>query len=238
MSTGGQVEDPTANKARFLSRLYARRFPPEADAGRRLLWETLSEELLQQHVPTNGAVLDVGGGRCEFVNSIKAARRVVLDLDPSARAAADPGVEVVLGDVLGEVPAALEPGTFDVIFVSNFFEHLGDADELIHVLGRCRAWLRPGGQLIVLQPNFRFAYREYFDFIDHRLILTDRSMVEALESADFEILELRPRFLPFTTASGAGRFATPLLVRWYMRIPIAWRILGGQMFVRATPGRS
>ena len=31
---------------------------------------------------------------------------------------------------------------------------------------------------LFLQPNFRLAYRRYFDFVDHRVILTDRSLVE------------------------------------------------------------
>ena len=234
MDDHGEATD-TDEQSRFLSRLYARRFPPEADEGRRLLWRTLADELLQRYVPEDGAVLDVGGGRCEFVNAIRAKRRVVLDLDPNAKAAAADGVEVVVGDVLGEVPDTIADGTFDVVFVSNFFEHLRDADDLITVLARIRGWLRPGGELVVLQPNFRFAYKQYFDFVDHRLILTDRSMAEALESADFRILELLPQHLPFTTSSGAGKVATPTLVKWYLKVPLAWKVLGGQMFVRATP---
>lgn len=50
-----------------------------------------------------------------------------------------------------------------------------------------RERLEPGGTLLVLQPNFRLAPRRYFDFIDHQVILTDRSLVEALSVAGFDL---------------------------------------------------
>ena len=38
-----------------------------------------------------------------------------------------------------------------------------------------------GGTLLILQPNIRFLADEYWDFVDHQLPLSDRSVVEALE---------------------------------------------------------
>ena len=58
-------------------------------------------------------------------------------------------------------------------------------------------------------------------------------MSEALSLARFRVVELRPRFLPFSTKSALPQW--PILVRWYLKVPLAQRLLGKQMFVVATP---
>jgi hypothetical protein len=42
-----------------------------------------------------------------------------------------------------------------------------------------------------------------------------------------------PRFLPYTTKSRLP--SGPALVRLYLKVPLAWRVLGAQAFVVATP---
>ena len=83
----------------------------------------------------------------------------------------------------------------------------------------------------MIQPNFKYAYREYYDFIDHYLPITDASLREVLQAIGYSIDELIPRFLPFTTK---GRPSSPLLLKLYLKMPLAWFFLGGQMFVKAT----
>ena len=68
--------------------------------------------------------------------------------------------------------------------------------------------LRPGGHLIVLQPNVRLVGPRYWDFIDHRVALTERSLLEAAELAHLRTVELDPA-LPSVlderaSAHGAG----------------------------------
>jgi SAM-dependent methyltransferase len=91
--------------------------------------------------------------------------------------------------------------------------------------------LRPGGRLLILQPNIRYAYREYWDFLDHHVALSHVSMVEALALSGFTATEVRPRFLPFTTKSALPQW--PILVRLYLRLPPAQWLLGKQMFIAA-----
>ena len=56
-------------------------------------------------------------------------------------------------------------------------------------------------------------------------------MVEGLLMCGFEVAEVVARFLPFTSKS---RLPTaPWLVWLYLRAPLAWRILGGQMLIVA-----
>ena len=98
------------------------------------------------------------------------------------------------------------------------------------------AGVRPGGRLLVLQPNIRFVGGAYWDFIDHHLPLTDRTLVEACESLDLEVLEVIPRFLPYTTRSALPQ--RPFLVRLYLAIRPAWFFFGQQTwFVARKPHR-
>jgi hypothetical protein len=82
------------------------------------------------------------------------------------------------------------------------------------------------GRVLILQPNIRLVGGRYWDFIDHRVALTDASLLEAAELAGFERERLIVRFLPYTTKRRLPQ--SPWLVRWYLRIPIAWRLLAGQ----------
>ncbi|MDB5026608.1 MAG: Methyltransferase type 11 [Candidatus Eremiobacteraeota bacterium] len=219
---------------RSLARLYANRFDPDARQAKNLLWGILVERFLQRFVPTDAVVVDIAGGYGEFAGHVRAKRTIVIDLNPDAQEAAAGEIEVRTADVLRLAEQTDLLGTVDVVFVSNFFEHLASARELLAVLAGCRALLRPGGTLLVIQPNFRYAFREYYDFLDHSLPITDRSLREALETSGFTIDELIPRFLPFTTK---GRPSAPALLRVYLALPFIWRFFGGQMFVRAHADR-
>ncbi len=92
--------------------------------------------------------------------------------------------------------------------------------------------LKSGGKIIVLQPNIRFLPGEYWDFFDHHTPLTDRSLVEGLQLAGFTPNVVYPRFLPYTTKSRLPK--ATFFVRLYLRVPLAWRVLGKQALVVAT----
>jgi SAM-dependent methyltransferase len=117
------------------------------------------------------------------------------------------------------------------VFTSNFFEHMPSKDELMATLREARRLLRPGGRIIILQPNIRYSYREYWDFLDHHIALSHESMTEALELAGFAVTECRPRFMPFSTKSGLPQ--SPLLLSIYLRLPPLQWLLGKQMFLVA-----
>ena len=53
----------------------------------------------------------------------------------------------------------------------------------------------PDGQIVVMGPNFRFCYREYFDCADHTLALTHTMLPEHLYAAGFQVTQIRPQFL-------------------------------------------
>ena len=211
--------------------LYAHRFDAAERAAKARVWAVLCAEFFQRWVGPQATVLDLGAGYCEFINHIRCARKLAVDGNPEIAEYAAPGVEARCGraDQLDWVP----DGSVDVVFASNFFEHLPDSAALLAVLAEARRVLRPDGRLLILQPNIRYAYREYWDFLDHHLALSHVSMAEALALAGFRVVEMRPRFLPFSTKSALPSW--PILVRWYLKIPFAQRLLGKQMFVVATP---
>ncbi len=106
----------------------------------------------------------------------------------------------------------------DIVFCSNFFEHLPDTETFLATLAEIRTVLRLGGRLLMLQPNIRLVGGAYWDFVDHHLPLTDRTLVEACESVGFEVDEVIPRFLPYTTRSGLPQ--SPRLVRLYLGVQV------------------
>jgi ubiquinone/menaquinone biosynthesis C-methylase UbiE len=214
--------------------MYKDIFSPAELEAKSAIWRVLVGDFFQRWVrPDADVVLDVGCGWGEFSNFVRARRRLGVDVSAHYARYLAPEVEFSLQSSLA---LALPEATVDVVFASNSFEHLPTREEAALAMRECRRVLRPGGRLLILQPNFKYCVREYFDFFDHHQPYTDRSMAEGLRLAGFEIAEVVPRFLPFSTKQrlpqGAG------LVRLYLKIPLAWRIFGQQMFIVATkPGR-
>ncbi|HEU4403571.1 MAG TPA: methyltransferase domain-containing protein [Candidatus Polarisedimenticolia bacterium] len=213
-----------------LDELYHRRFKDTNQSMRRAMWEVLCRVVLQRYFEPSNTVVDLGAGFCEFINNIRCTRKIAVDGNPAVREHAAADVHIVLGDIPA-VLTQLGDGCADAVFCSNFLEHLRDKETVLVVLGHVRRILKVGGRLVVIQPNIRYAYKEYWDFFDHHVALSHGSMREALEMTGFHIDVVRPRFLPFTTRSRLPQAAW--LVRLYLAcLPAQW-LLGKQMLVVA-----
>jgi SAM-dependent methyltransferase len=217
-----------------LEGLYRRRFADVSQRRRAALWEVLCRVSLQRFIEPQDTVVDLGAGFCEFINTIRCGSKIAVDAKPSVRECAASDVRVVTGEIPG-VLAEIRGASVHVVFCSNFFEHLRDKAQLLEVLAEVRRMLVPGGRLIVLQPNIRYAYREYWDFFDHHVALSHESLAEALGIAGFDIEVVRPRFLPYTTRSRVPQ--SPWVLRVYLALaPMQW-LFGKQMLIVArTPG--
>ncbi len=210
--------------------LYQHRFPREMLDRRAAVWRVLCDLWFARYIPPDARVLEVAAGYCEFINNIKAAEKVAVDLNPETKkfAASDVTVHEVAAERLVSV---IEPASFDAVFMSNFLEHCRSRDQVLEVLRACHAALKPGGRLLILGPNFQFCYKQYFDFFDHHLALTHNSVAEALQVAGFELELVKARSLPLTFK---GRLPPiPVLVKLYLRLPVFWPVFGKQFFVVA-----
>ena len=212
-----------------LDQLYQQRFPEAELAQKNAIWTVLCADFFQRYVDVGDTVVDIGAGYCEFINNIRASRKIAVDLNPDVRHFAAADVEVINAPCTGI--AQIESGSVNAVFMSNFLEHLPDKAAVLDTFREARRILRDGGRIIVLQPNIRFLPGEYWDFFDHHTPLTDRSLVEGLQLAGFTPSVVVPRFLPYTTKSRLPKATA--LVRLYLRFPPIWRLLGKQALVVA-----
>lgn len=196
---------------------------------RERVWKVLVRETFQKFVAPSASVLDLGCGYGEFINNIRAAKRYGMDANPDARLKLAPDVEFIGQD--SSQPWPLNPASIDVIFTSNFFEHLETKRALHATLDQARLALRPGGILIAVGPNARYIPGAYWDFIDHHIALTDRSLVEAMEMAGFSRRLVVDRFLPYTMSDGHTPNIPLFLVELYLRAPLLWRFFGKQFLI-------
>lgn len=213
-------------------RLYEYRFRDIAQDRRDAVWTALTP-LLFKLLGEPARLLDPAAGRCEFINAVASAERWAVDATAYDERVAADGVRVIVADIMDtDLPA----GYFDGVFVSNFLEHLPSQEAVATFLEKMHDTTSAGGRIAVMGPNFRYCAREYFDFADHTVILTERGVAEHLYAAGFEVLAVHPRFLPYTFT---GRLpSNPALVRAYLRLPLAWRIFGRQFLVLAERGAS
>ncbi|HMP47706.1 MAG TPA: class I SAM-dependent methyltransferase [Oligoflexia bacterium] len=217
------------------SEIYTSRFSPAQEKVREETWDILVSEFFQNYVSPDDCLLDLGAGDGLFVTRIKARRRIAVDLSSHVNKLESAGIEVLQCLASDFVSKLNEPA--DVIFMSNFLEHLPDKRTVIEVFDECRRALSPDGKVLILQPNIRYVGVKYWDYIDHHIALTEHSLVEGLEVSGFRVEELIPRFLPYTAKSGvgaiSGMFDTKSLVSAYLKIPLLWKFLGAQTFICA-----
>lgn len=217
----------TANEQ--LSQLYKTRFPEKELERKDAIWKVICKDYLQRFLAPDNMVVDIACGYGEFLNNITAATRIGIDLNPDSANFLDSDVQFHNRDAMQV--ADIAEGQADVVFASNFLEHLPNKSVLDDLLKEILAALKPGGTFVIVGPNLRYLPGEYWDFYDHHLGLTHLSLSEALELQGFTLDLCLDRFLPYTTKSALPTH--PLLVQCYLKFPLAWRILGKQFLLVA-----
>lgn len=212
-----------------LKLLYDFRFGQAGLEKRRAVWRVLCESFFSKIIPGDATVLDLACGYGEFINQIRAGRKYAVDLNQDTPRHLNPDVHFLHASALDL--SGLPQGEIDVVFTSNSLEHFHDKKELDILFGEVWKLLKPGGKFVIVGPNVRYAYREYWDFYDHYLPLSHLSLVEGLMLARFQPERVVARFLPY---SMQGRRPTAdFLIRAYLAFPFAWRFFGKQFLVIA-----
>src|SRR5262249_36555628 len=135
-------------------------------------------------ISPNDCVLDLGCGYGDFINHVVARRRIAVDSWEEFPRYVDPEVERVVANVTDL--DFIEEGAVDFAFASNLFEHLSQ-EVFARVLAILRVKLAVGGTLNILQPNYRYAYKEYFDDYTHVSIYSDISIADFLKANGFNV---------------------------------------------------
>lgn len=232
----GNTEHHSENGVGKENIIYTQRFSEKEQSLREATWRILCQDFFSKYVSTDSCVVDVGAGDSLLLKNIAAKRKIAVDLSDHVIELEKYDVEVH-NCLLGEVKQELA-NTADVVFMSNFLEHLPSKKILLEVIEDAKALLKKDGKLLILQPNIRYVGSAYWDYIDHHIALTEHSLTEALEVSGYKVDELIPRFLPYTSKSKVGSFASYFdpekLTKSYLKFPILWKIFGAQTFVVAS----
>jgi SAM-dependent methyltransferase len=209
-----------------LQRVYEARFEGRFDY-RNKVWKVLIRDFFQKYIRQDDTVLDLGAGYGEFINHIACGKKFAMDLNPDTATRVNASVQLLAQDC--SEPWPLPDNSLDVIFTSNFFEHLPNIQALSRTLAEVHRCLKQGGILIAMGPNITYTGNAYWEVVDHQLALSDESFAQALVSKGFMVERRVARFLPFTMSEGL-QYPT-LFVAAYLRLPFAWRIFGKQFLV-------
>ena len=206
-----------------LKEVYEHRFDEADQARKEAIWRELGR-FLQRYITPNARVVDIACDLGYFIRNIHAGERWATDIR-DVGATLPPDVRFIRASGL-DLADVLPNDSFDLAFFSNYLEHLASTEAVLEQLRVTYSLLKPGGHVLILQPNIRLIGGSYWDFIDHQTALTEKSLAEAATMAGFTTKEIIARFLPYTTKS---RFPQHhLLVRAYLHIPPAWLLFGKQ----------
>ncbi|MCS7227689.1 MAG: class I SAM-dependent methyltransferase [Endomicrobia bacterium] len=194
------------------------------DIRRQKVWQVIAEYLQKKYIPEDSIIIDIGAGYCNFINNIKAKEKYAVDSWEDFIKYANNDVKTYIAEC--QNLSFLKAEFFDIIFSSNLLEHLSieDIDKTLDEFYRI---LKFGGKLILLLPNFRYCYKIFYDDYTHITPLTHIGIKDLLTTKSFKIINLEPRFLPFSFKSNFP--INKFVVSLYLKLP--FKPFAGQMLI-------
>ena len=211
-----------------LAQIYEKRFSGH-EIYRNRVWQILTKEFFLKWIKDSDHILDLGCGYGEFINHATCKVRHAIDLNPKTKSLLDQ--KIIFHEQDCSKPWKIDPNSLDLVFTSNFFEHLPNKDSLDRTMCEIKNALKPQGRLISMGPNISVLKGKYWDFWDHHVALSDQSLCELLQIHDFTIEQSESKFLPYNMVRVKER---PLfMVSLYLRFPILWKLFGKQFLIIA-----
>ena len=205
-----------------MSTYYETRYTP--DVGRTKVWRAIVSYINKKYLSSPKSVLDLGCGYGDFINNLECQNKIAVDLNSDAEKYLETGIRFVKSTA--DDLSAIDSNSIDLIFTSNLLEHLTD-DELERAVSEFRRVLHVGGQVITMQPNYYYAYREYFDDYTHKKVFSHESLRDFFSVNGFNPIAVEKRFLPFSLKSRLPK--TYILTKLYLMSslrPMAKQMLG------------
>lgn len=193
------------------------------DRNRKAVWKEIAGYLGRW--TRAGTVVELGSGYCDFINSVRAEKKIAVDKHINPKEYCSKEVTPIFGGY-EKIAKILPDGSVDMFLMSNFLEHL-EFEEASKCLELVYRKLKKSGRVIIIQPNYRHSSKNYFDDYTHRVAWSDTGLKEFLKAKKFRIIRIEPKFMPFSMKSKLPK--NKLLVRMYLRLPI--RLFAGQMLI-------
>lgn len=220
-------------KQEYFTKLYQVYYTPERRAEQERVWQTLCSSYFSKFVPqrSDGVMVDVAAGYCNFINNIKAPnyQKFAYDINESICRQVRGGVKPVVDEV-GNLKQHFEPNSVDVFWQSHFLEHL-TKDEILQLMRDEYELLKPKGQMWILTPNIRYYKGAFWDWYDHITPLTDRSLMEACQLVGFKPVYVEQKFLAGTLMFTYHPTYTWLMKLYLKLLPFSGWIVGKQSFL-------
>lgn len=214
------------------TKLYKLRFEGLNPSKKSSIWKEITnyiESSLFPHSINVLTVVDLGAGDCEFINHISGKHdKYAIDLSDRIKQKATSGVKIFVGSLQSFIDGKGRQNA-DVVFMSNFLEHLESWREVQAIFRQINGILKPGGRLIILGPNYRYVGNDYWNYCDHILPLNEKTVVEHATWADFKPISIHPKFLPYSFKSRLPFNST--LVKLYLAFPLFWKFFGKQFLL-------
>ena len=209
-----------------LSKIYEIRFSGY-EAYRLKVWKCLIQNFFYKWIQPSDEILDLGCGYGEFINQINCSAKHAMDLNAKTKDFLKK--DIIFHEQDCSKPWMIKPSSLDLVFTSNFFEHMPDKDTLEITIKNIHKALKPNGMLIAMGPNIAVLKGRYWDFWDHHVALSDQSICELLEINGFSIKKSEATFLPYNMVRVKER--PMLLLKFYLKIKLFWKIFGKQFLV-------
>ena len=221
------MTEEQADSSQDLEILYSKRFDGNQTLHKRnIMWKYICKYFLQRFIPQDAKILDIASGYCEFINNIEGSEKYAIDLNPDSINFADDSVKVIQEDIL-DIKTNLPMNHFDIVFISNFLEHLDSKEDVKRVINKSKQYLNEDGKIIILQPNIRYVKGRYWDFFDHKTPLTEKSLIECANILNLKVVKCYKRTLPYTQKSKIP--VCRFLIIWYCKLmPISSFFFGAQ----------
>ncbi len=211
-----------------ITQIYERRFSGYENYRNRV-WEILIDKYFSKWIRSTDHILDLGCGYGEFINNVSCKVTHAMDINPKTKSLLNK--EIIFHEQDCSKPWKIESNSLDLVFTSNFFEHLPNKESLDRTIGEIKKALKPGGRLVAMGPNISVLKGKYWDFWDHHVALSDQSLCELLQIHNFTIELSKSKFLPYNMVRVKER---PLvLVSLFLRFPFLWKFLGKQFLILA-----